>query len=514
MKNTDQDELFQLIKTLTKTEKTYFKKYASQHVKGKKNDYVTLFEIIEKENSYEEKWIIVRMGKENFKHFPRLKNYLYENLLKALAAYHSEHSLSAEFADSLRKIEVLWSKGLYDQCAKLVRKVKKAAIAYDHQNILLEISTWELLLISEIHSVSNLFEEFEENVNQQLNALQKYSENIILNQLGRKLAFKLFTSGKAKNPLDEQFYNKIVHHPLLTKDEKSIPPGQIKIQYYANKLLYSVAMVDFKAVENCSNKLFLLYTQHPELILSNLNRYKLFLYNRTLTLFEMKKYPEAYETIILFRQIPEKHSQYCSDEFKSQLIFDYYSLYFIYCFSRGRFDLAKEKTIELKILLKNIEGELYSKRREIVLFFTTSIVYFGLEDFKNALWCINILVNKKEFQSSSLYPAVINLSLIIHYELQNFELIDYLIKSAERFFKKNIDIDLFEKTVFNKIKKPITVLQNDKKKTKKLFEKTKEELISYDWKDINKNVFRFDYLSWIESKMEDVDFATIVKRKI
>jgi hypothetical protein len=514
MENSKQDELFQLIKTLSKTEKTYFKKYASQHVKGDKNDYVVLFEIMEKQDFYDEKYTISKMEKENFKHFPRLKNYLYENLLKALSSYHSEHSFSAEFTDSLRKVEVLWSKGLYSQCKKLVQKVKKSAIEYDYQNILLEIATWEQILINEIHSVTNLTEEFEKNVAEQLNTLQSYSEKIILNQLGRKLAHKLFISGKVKNQSDRQFYDEIVHHPLLRKNEKDIPVGQLKIQYYGCWILYSVAIADFDAVKNYSNKLFFLYHNHPELIISNLQGYRTFLYNRVLSLFEVKKYSEALETIVLFEEIPEKYKQYCSDEFKSQIIFEYYSLYFFYCIFTGRFDLTKEKVSELKILLKSMEGELYNKRREMVLFFTMGIVYFGLKDFKNAIWCINIIINKKELQTSSLYPAFINFSLIVHYELQNFELIDYLIKSTERLFKKNIDADLFEKIVFSKIKKVITTPQNDKKKTKELFEKTKKDFISYDWKDINKNVFRFDYLSWIESKTEDVDFAAIVKSKV
>ncbi len=84
MKDYSEDELHQLIKSLTKTEKTYFKKYASQHIKGDVNDYVLLFNIMERMEVYDEETILQGLQKENFKHLPRLKNYLYDILFKSI----------------------------------------------------------------------------------------------------------------------------------------------------------------------------------------------------------------------------------------------------------------------------------------------------------------------------------------------------------------------------------------------------------------------------------------------
>ncbi len=48
------NDLFTLINSLNRTEKGYFKKFASQHGKGEKNNYVQLFEAMDKQEAYNE----------------------------------------------------------------------------------------------------------------------------------------------------------------------------------------------------------------------------------------------------------------------------------------------------------------------------------------------------------------------------------------------------------------------------------------------------------------------------
>jgi hypothetical protein len=48
------DQLFRLIKSLTTAEKRYFKIFASRHSIGGKNEYVNLFDAIDKQSKYDE----------------------------------------------------------------------------------------------------------------------------------------------------------------------------------------------------------------------------------------------------------------------------------------------------------------------------------------------------------------------------------------------------------------------------------------------------------------------------
>ena len=74
-------ELFQLIKSLTKSEKRYFK-LSSSLQSGEKN-YLKLFEAIELQNEYDEEAIKEQFKAETFiKHLPSEKNHLYNLILK------------------------------------------------------------------------------------------------------------------------------------------------------------------------------------------------------------------------------------------------------------------------------------------------------------------------------------------------------------------------------------------------------------------------------------------------
>ena len=84
------DDLFELIKSLTKSEKRYFKIVTNKKDnESPKNNYLRLFDEIEKQKVYDEKKIIEKFAGSSFvKHLPSEKNYLYTCFLKSLNLYH------------------------------------------------------------------------------------------------------------------------------------------------------------------------------------------------------------------------------------------------------------------------------------------------------------------------------------------------------------------------------------------------------------------------------------------
>ena len=120
--------LFDLVKSMTMSEKRYFKINSLKHVIGESNDYIHLFNAIEKQNKYNENALL----KCDFvKNLSQEKNYLYRLILKSLNAYHSDLNAKSRVLSLLHQIEVLYHKGLYDQALKLVKKAKK--ITKEHE---------------------------------------------------------------------------------------------------------------------------------------------------------------------------------------------------------------------------------------------------------------------------------------------------------------------------------------------------------------------------------------------
>jgi hypothetical protein len=74
--------------------------------------------------------------------------------------------------------------------------------------------------------------------------------------------------------------------------------------------------------------------------------------------------------------------------------------------------------------------------------------YFHLKDYKKAIKHLKIIFDdyKPETRLISYVCAKV-LNILLHFELQNFELLPYLMKSAERLFKaNNISSDAFSLT--------------------------------------------------------------------
>ena len=115
------EDLFNLIKSLKRTEKTYFKKFSQFHIKGGQNNYVRIYDAIENQKTYDEKKLLdLFKGEPLTNQFWVAKNYLYNLILRSLELYHS--SVDSELQSMLHRLEILYNKSLFDQCEKMVTK--------------------------------------------------------------------------------------------------------------------------------------------------------------------------------------------------------------------------------------------------------------------------------------------------------------------------------------------------------------------------------------------------------
>ena len=130
MKTTD--HLFRLVKSLNKSEKGYFKKYANFHVRNEMNNYIRIFDAIDLQTEYNEARLLHKFRNERFvKQFAVAKKYLYDIVMESLEAYH--RNSTTEIRSLLTRVEILVDKGLHSQAKKLLRKAKE--MARIHENL-------------------------------------------------------------------------------------------------------------------------------------------------------------------------------------------------------------------------------------------------------------------------------------------------------------------------------------------------------------------------------------------
>ena len=81
--------LFDLIKSLTPSEKRHFKLFTARHVIGEKNNYSKLFDAVEKLDQYDEDKLKKTLKDESLvRNLAYEKNYLYSMISDSLHVYH------------------------------------------------------------------------------------------------------------------------------------------------------------------------------------------------------------------------------------------------------------------------------------------------------------------------------------------------------------------------------------------------------------------------------------------
>lgn len=140
MANVASDALFVLIKSLSKSEKRYFRLQPM----ADDSQHRILFDAMEKLAEYnEEKLVKLLKGSVVTDSLSIAKNRLYHTLLKSLASFHHKATARAEVMRLLQSIEVLYMRELYDQAEKLVHSAQKIARKNEFSALHLELNEWK-----------------------------------------------------------------------------------------------------------------------------------------------------------------------------------------------------------------------------------------------------------------------------------------------------------------------------------------------------------------------------------
>ncbi|MEL6629344.1 MAG: hypothetical protein AAFQ92_27800, partial [Bacteroidota bacterium] len=139
------DPLFQLIHSMSSSEKRYFKRNA---LIGGDTDanYLKLFDTLNKMRTYDED----ALRKKAFvKHLAAERKYLYEAILRSLRNYNSEDSIRAQISDLLLDANYLYERGLYDQSQRRLKIAQRLVRQIDYLPAQLEINNMSRLILRE-----------------------------------------------------------------------------------------------------------------------------------------------------------------------------------------------------------------------------------------------------------------------------------------------------------------------------------------------------------------------------
>ncbi len=147
---TPSNDLHELIHSLTKMEKRYFKLYVSRSPGAKQPLALKVFDAIAKQRKYDEKALLKAFKDESFaSNFPAYKNHIYTTVLRALAHYRESATASDSIDVQLRQVRILMENNLYKQAFKLNQRLKyRATEAEDFAAVMESIELDRKMLVA------------------------------------------------------------------------------------------------------------------------------------------------------------------------------------------------------------------------------------------------------------------------------------------------------------------------------------------------------------------------------
>ena len=506
MPKTPSKKLYNLIHTLTGSEKRYFKIFAAKTTAGKANKYLQLFNAIDQQATFDEmalKQRIYHSTELKSRKYSELKAYLYELILKSLQAYDERTSINYKLKGMLNNVQVLAKRALYGDCKEILVKAKKIAYQYEQFLVVLEVVAWEKKIAYAESNIAFLDGALERINQEEKNCLQQIKSKLDY----QDIYFQLLINSKKEATLRseqkriwlEQFFQNPLLKPNIELDnyETKLLYHRIYGYYYfstgdiPNFYLENKALIDL--MENHSIQL----KEDPSEYISVVN-------NQIYCCGSMRKIEELNFYLEKLKNIPPITED---DAFK--IFIQYYMNKLIYCIEVGDFQQGIQVIQEREVRKKAFKKRLFKAN----FYLSYTYIYFGMGIYDEALhWLNKVLDLPKSIVRQDLQSVARIINLIIHYEMGNVLLLESLLRSTYRFLRKRNRMYETERRILKFIRKSRNIYT--KQELKAAFINLKEDCLVLAQKDSEKPIFGyFNFIAWLESKIQNKDFSTVVQER-
>lgn len=492
--------LWQLINSLSRTEKAYFAKFHRKS--GKTNDddndfYLRLFDAVAAQgNNKDEAAVRKKMSKyQQTSNFAAAKNYLYEAVLESLCDYHQQQSVDARLYRMLEKIRLLSERALYEQALKIVAKARKMAVEYERLPVLLQLQEWESQLLHFAGHWAQLKTFCHEGFRQDevLAAQWFFYRQVQKNTVQLFLYFRSYALTRNADDMAQARYFAEQLHTLEKGLHHSVKARLLLcfgLFYY-----YYFVVSDVARADDYSEKRVQLFHQNPPFL--SLNRYS---------------YIHAINAVLITKCALSAAAPFLSylqhlEQLDCRSPEEKVGVYEVFSQNLLNFLLQGNTINNLEQRLEQLETQYHAYKKQLKPDFKTSIEFLLARFFwENKQWekaldwllWVENETQKEDYISHQVAARL--MSLIAHYELKN-EL--YLLSATDtvyRYIQREKRLYATERILLHYFK--LLLRQNNKSTEKNIFQALSAELTTLQNDAFEQPVFRlFNPIVWVKAKL-------------
>ncbi len=505
------EQLFRLVKSLSKSEKRSFKLYAQRSHNKETSKFILLFDILDSMDAYDEEAIIKKSANIKKSQLSNLKRHLYTQIMKALRNIHIDKELDIQIREQLDFARILYGKGLYMQSLKILDRVKN--VARDaHQNVLyFEILEFEKRIeekhITRSRSIAGKMEDLidtSDYANRMIN-LESSLTNLKL-----KIHGLYIKGGHAKNEKEGDRVLRYFHENMPAVDYEDLSFFE-KVYWHQSYVWLYYILLDFDKCLYHAKKWSGFFSENEMMAAVNPDLYMRGLHYVMTACFHLNHEAEYWEYLQKLDRFYEKEHQHFNQT--SEIIYFLYSNFAKLDFANinGRYDknVALIPRIEKKLTL--YEAHL-DNHRVLQFYYKFAWTYFARGEYGQAISYLHEILNlnvrhlREDIQCYSWL-----LFILAHFEEKNFALLTHLIKSATKFFEKMKEKNKIQQILIQFVR---TQLRSNQTLSKDTYRALINNLNQYA-KDSyeGKALLYLDALIWAESKLKNKTIEEL-KRKV
>jgi tetratricopeptide (TPR) repeat protein len=509
MPNRSADSLFQLIRSLKKSEKRNFKTYVTRNSGGDEDlKVVQLFDVLDKMVDYDEELLLKKAPAIKKQQLSNIKAHLYRLILQSIRLISNDENIDIQLHEQLAFARILYNKGLYHQALKVLARMKEQAVnssqfTYLQQVLFFEKKIESLFITRSMRDRALQLSAEADEVNQLIDNVSR------LSNLSLQLYSWYISNGHARNEEDEK--------AVVSLFDIHLTAGSVEARSFYEKLYlfqsycwYAFIRQDFLQYYRYTQKWVDLFESNPAMIGVETAYYIKGYHNLMTAHFDLQRYDKLQETLVKFEAflqtpVAQQHENIIIHA-NVYLFTAKINLHFI----EGRFSEALYMVPQIEQHLEDYRLFL-DHHRILVFYYKIACLYFGSGDNDQAIEYLNRVIHFKTDLRTDLQCYSRLLHLIAHYELGNYDLLEYLIKSVYRFMAKMDNLSVVEEAMFDFLK---SSFQLTKKDIRPALEKLLHQLKQYEHNRFETRAFVYlDVISWLESKLAGTPVADVIRKK-
>ena len=495
-------DLFELVRSLTKSEKRYFKLYASKHI-SRPSNCVRLFDAIDRQKAYDEESIRDQFRNDRFIiQLPVQKNYLYDLVLRSLRSYNGGKTIELRLDEALEEAEILYGKGLYHQCRERLARARILAKEEEMFDHLLVILAWQVRLAysaSDTQQLVDLAAERGEVLRLAQNLNEYFALSVTLQRLEQ-------TTGWLGSAQSKEELASLKSHPLLESVDRAAS-FRAKMVFHNTWDVLCALSGDREGSYRNAHRYLELLESRPEWLKENVSIHITGLSNAISACFRAEKYDEMR---MFMKRLEEISTDSAEMKARIRSVMHHHMLNGYV--RSGDFIEGVRHIDSVRNTIDSANGHITEDTRK-ALYYLMAYIAFGAGNHHEALGLLTTILNDPpSTERQDIQKAARVLSILIHFELGNNDIIPYIARSAYRYLHNREQMQDVEKIVLSVLRKlPSTAANRDR--TKLLRDaREKLKLISCSGKDHGLLKY-IDFASWLESKIEQRSFASVVREK-